>query len=160
MSGLQSLKKSLSKLKKVNTLSETFEVDDIKFGITVLTRQEEIDSQSWATVDADGLGNILRLEIARLSYGIKTIDDIDLPPIVTDPDTGDKMERHIFLRGQLLDLPSSMIDAMTHKYNLAKDALRKKLGLQKVSLEDLFAQAQSLQDVAEELAGDETPPEE
>ena len=97
MQSISKIKSSLKKLKAVNTITEELEVDDIRFEITVLTRQEEIDAQAWADQDAEGLSHVLKMDVARLSFAIKKIDGVEMEPYIKDPDTGDNMQRNIFL---------------------------------------------------------------
>ena len=122
------------------------------FEITVLTRQEEIDAQAWADQDSDGLSHVLKMDVARLSFAIKKIDGVEMDPYVRDPETGDNMQRNIFLRKELMGLPSPLLDALVNKYNIAKSKLREKLGMQQVSLETLFEQAMNVEKAAKEYA--------
>jgi len=142
MSALTKIRKSLKKLKDVNTVTEHFEIDDIKFEITVLTRQEEIDAQSWADQMTDGLSHVLRMDVARLSYAIKKIDGVSMEEFVVDPETQDRLQRHIFLREALMDLPSPLLDVLITKHNKARSELREKLGMAKISLNSIVEQAQ------------------
>lgn len=151
MNSFSSLKGSLAKLKSVNTMSETFESDGVKFTITVLTRREEIDAQAWAEAGPEGLSHVLKMDVSRLSYAVKAIDDVPLPDYIEDPQLETSTQRHIFLREHLLDMPSPLLDALINKYNLAKSKLREKLGMQTVTLESLFDQAISLEKSAKEV---------
>jgi hypothetical protein len=74
---------------------------------------------------------------------------------VEDPDTGDRIQRSIFLRNVLLGLPSPLVDLLMYKYNTIRSSLREKLGLQQVTLENLFQQANVIKTAAAELAAEE-----
>lgn len=151
MSSLSKVKSSLKKLKQVNTVTETMKIDDIEFEITVLTRNEEIQAQAWADQSVDGLSHVLMMDVARLSFAIKKIDGINMEEYVEDPDTGDRMQRNIFLREELMNLPSPLLDALISKYNSVRAKLREKLGMSKLSLDSIVEQAQKIESQAQEL---------
>lgn len=136
-------------------MTQEIEVDGVLFGVSVLTRQEEISAQTWADETGDGLSHVLRMDVARLAYAIKSIDNLSMSDFVEDPETGDRIQRAIFLRAALLEMPSPLIDMLTYKYNAIRSRLREKLGLQKLSIESLFEQAMAIKETAAELATDD-----
>lgn len=136
--------------KKLSDLSvnETVDIEGVKFSIGPISRPEEIKSQELADASS-GFTYALRLEPAILSYAIRGIGVTDadtgeceieaIPDVVFDPETGKTIERSIFLRSMLDDLPSPIIDVFINKYHTARNKLRDKLGLQPMlSIEKLL----------------------
>lgn len=135
---LARIKNLFEQVKQDNTLEEEFDLGGVKFGVTILTRDEEIKAQTWAeTFNTSAYSNPMRLDVAKLSYAIRSIAKEPIPEFLDSNDGA--VERHIFLKEILMDMPSILIDALLVKYNLMRTKLKEKLGMQTVSIDSLFS---------------------
>lgn len=140
---LLSVMNVLNEVKQKNDIREPFEFEGVKFMIGLVTRDEEIRANSYAA-SYTGISNVLVLDVVLLSYAIKSINGFETTGILDD-ESGNSVEAPIFLRDQLMGMPSPLIDKMIGVYHVARNNLRKKLGLTVLEFDTLLEAAKSKQ---------------
>jgi hypothetical protein len=146
---LARIKNSFRKLEEKNRVTEKFDVEGISFEVGILSREEEINAQEWADHSSEGFSHVLKLDVAKLSFAIKSMGGLDLSEFIEDEESGQTIQRNIIFREELMRMPSPLVDLMMTKYNSARNKLRDRLGLQRVSLESILGNMEELQGVAD-----------
>ena len=143
---LASVLQVLQEVKDKNDVREIFEFEGVKFEIGLVTRDEEIKANSYAS-GYTGITNVLMLDVVLLSYAIKSINGFEMTGFLDNEVNGktETMEASIFLRDQLLSLPSPLVDKMIGVYHVARNVLRKKLGLTVLEFDSLLEAAKNKQ---------------
>lgn len=140
---LASIVKVIKEVKEKNDIREDFEFEGVKFWVGLVTRDEEIKANVYAS-GYTGMSNILMLDVATLAYAVKNINGVELYQFMDDEE-GKPVETAIFMREQLLTLPSPIIDKLIGSYHIAKNKLRKKLGLTVLEFDSLMDAARNNQ---------------
>lgn len=140
----------LDNVKKENDIREVFEFSGISFEIGLITREQEVAANDYAS-SYQGLTNILVLDVVLLSYAIKKINAIEIKETLYDDTTKEEVEAPVFLRKQLMNMPSPIVDKMIGHYHIARNNLRKKLGLTVLDFDDLVEAAKKGQRVINEV---------
>lgn len=154
MSLLQQIRSTMTEMREDADEREDFELGPTKFVIGLLSREEEVFAYEKAQEYSDSahVVNSLVSDVIRMSYAIRMLNDIEIPVSIEDPDTKKKIKRQALLEGELMSMPSTLIEALVVKYNTANARLRDRLGLTTFTVEDFVTNLTSLED---ELEGTE-----
>lgn len=151
MTVLADLQQVFEELKEEADEEEEFKLAGVSFIIGLLSREDEISAYEKAQEysSSNHLVNSMALDVAKLAYAIRQVNDVKLPVSISDGDR--KQARSKVLLKELMQMPSSLIEALTVKYNTANGRLREKLDLQTISFENFIGDLDKIQAEADKL---------
>jgi len=121
----------LSSVRKSLDFRREVEILGIRFELGVLSLEEERKANNEESLDSlEGTDYLVRLQINVLSYSIKSINSIELEPIVEIEEvdkTITKKEKPLFVRELLDTIPTGMINDLFEVYSDIKEEAEDKL---------------------------------
>jgi len=109
---------SIKKLQMKFQYRTEAEIGGVKFGLQVLSLNEEQRVQATPSEDMEGMAFYSEMQKNMLSYAIRTIDGEELPEVVEDGERGanSSKERAVYVKELLNTLPNKVTDTLFDVY--------------------------------------------